>query len=270
MEPAAQVALTVEPKTTRTTRDRLGPKVAGVDSVEVKMTVADAQIDRALKKFDLTEDNDEEHRIYFFDTPELDLLEGGIIARARRIKRKPNTTVKFRPVNPFTVPRRWARLKGFKLEADASEKGVDRSASLTLRVKRGLIGQVIAGELGIGSLFNDDHADFLSELGGEAFRKATGRKTIEFDRLTVFGPIKAQRWRVEKLASPWPVIAPWAVTAELWQRMDRKRLMEFSMKCEAPYAAFAIAGFGALLDEVGVERNIAEKSKTRWALYKPA
>src|SRR5262249_39405818 len=146
-------------------------------------------------------------------------------------------------------------LAGFKLEADASEKGIDRSASLTLPVERGLIKRAVAGESAIGLLFAKKHSKFLNDIG---------RKTIDFDRLTTFGPITAQRWESVHLPCPWPV------TAELWQRTDKSRLMELSMRCPASHGAFAIAGFGALLHEVGVERNKDEKSKTRWALYKPS
>jgi hypothetical protein len=46
--------------------------------------------------------------------------------------------------------------------------------------------------------------------------------------------------------------------------------MELSIRCPASHAAFATFGFRGLLDDIGVQRNTAEKSKTRWALYKPA
>ena len=60
-------------------------QVTGADTIEVKMTVANAQIRDALRKFDLRVDEEEKRYVYFFDTPERDLLEAEIIARARRI-----------------------------------------------------------------------------------------------------------------------------------------------------------------------------------------
>ena len=49
--------------------------------------------------------DDNERFIYFFDTPELELFESGIIARARRIVGSDHdSTIKFRPVVPDSVP----------------------------------------------------------------------------------------------------------------------------------------------------------------------
>ena len=42
------------------TRGRIARKVAGVDAIEIKATVADGQIDKALNRYHLTVDNDEE------------------------------------------------------------------------------------------------------------------------------------------------------------------------------------------------------------------
>jgi hypothetical protein len=73
-------------------------------------------------------------------------------------------------------------------------------------------------------------------------------------------PLKAQRWRFEDPACPWPL------TAELWQREDGQQLMEVSIKAPIVQAAAAIGGFMAYLAEVGAERDDSEQTKTRWAL----
>jgi hypothetical protein len=124
MEPVAQL---IEPNISKSTSATPGSLSSQVtDTIEVKMTVANAQIGDALRKFDLRVDEEEKRYVYFFDTPERDLLEAGIIARARRIVGdQHNSTVKFRPVEPGAVSRRWRKFEGFKIEADASEKGVD-------------------------------------------------------------------------------------------------------------------------------------------------
>ena len=101
MEPVAQL---IEPNISKSTSATPGPlssQVTGADTIEVKMTVANAQIRDALRKFDLRVDEEEKRYVYFFDTPERDLLEAGIIAWARRIVGdRHNSTVKFRPVDP--------------------------------------------------------------------------------------------------------------------------------------------------------------------------
>lgn len=234
------------------TKNQVGNQVAGVDAIEIKATIPDHQIDAALHGYGLTVDNDEERYIYFFDTPALDLFNAGIITRARRIVGDDHdSTMKFRPVVPAEVSAKWAELEGFKLEADASEKEMVKSASLTIPVPKGLIKRVVAGEKAIGALFSEEQERLLEELGGQR---------IDFDTLTTLGPLQAHRWKFEDPACPWPI------TAELWKREDGARLMELSIKSPVAQAAVAIAGFMAFLAEVGAEQDLEQQTKTRWAL----
>ena len=238
------------------TRDQVARQVVGVEAIEVKATISETQIDGALLRFNMTVDNDEERYIYFFDTPQLDLLNAGIITRARRVVGDHHdSTVKFRPVVPSEIPEDWSKFKGFKLEADASEKGVVRSASLTMPVEKGLIKRVAAGSKPIKSLFSKQQ---------EAFLKAIGGHTVDFMTLTVFGPLQAHRWEILDPACPWPI------TVELWRRSDGARLMETSIKAPVAQAAVAIGGFMAFLAEIGAEQDVEQQTKTRWALVKPA
>lgn len=234
------------------TRNQVARQVAGVDAIEVKATILDKQIDGALKRFNMTVKNDEERYIYFFDTPNHDLIGAGIVTRARRVVGHiHDSTVKFRPVNPEKVPKEWAKFKGFKLEADASEKAVVRSASLTMPVEKGLIKSVAAGKKHIKLLFSKEQEVFLAAIGGQS---------IDFGALKVFGPLEAHRWDIKDAACPWPI------TVELWRRADGARLMEASIKAPVAQAAVAIAGFMGLLAELGAERDIEQQTKTRWAL----
>ena len=136
------------------TQDKITKMVFGAEAIEIKATIPDNQIENALIRFNLTLDNDEERYIYFFDTPTLDLLKAGIIARARRVVGGDHdSTVKFRPVEPEDVSDKWRKANGFKIEADASEKGVVKSASFTMPVAKGLIKGVVEGEKSIEKLF---------------------------------------------------------------------------------------------------------------------
>lgn len=234
------------------TRGQVARKLAGVDAIEIKVTIPDAQVDAALKRYKLTVDNDEERYIYFFDTPNLDLCKAGMFARARRIVGEPDdSTVKFRPVEPNEVPTSWRKVAGFKLEADASETAVVKSASLTMPVEKGLINQVVAGEKNIAKLFTQEQEDFLASIG---------KQHIDYSSLIVLGPLQAHRWKFEDPA------CPWGMTAELWKREDGARLMEVSIKTPVIQAAVAIAGFMAFLAEVGAEQDLKQQTKTRWAL----
>ena len=241
------------PRRGTATRDQVARKLAGVDAIEIKVTIPDAQIDAALNRYNLTIDNDEERYIYFFDTPDLDLYQAGMIARARRIVGdQHDSTVKFRPVVPSEVPTGWRKFEGFKLEADASETGMTKSASLTMPLEKGLIKQVIAGNKTIARLFTREQEDFLATIG---------KQHIDYDTLSILGPLQAHRWKFEDPA------CPWRMTAELWKRQDGERLMELSIKTPVIQAAVAIAGFMAFLAEVGAEQDLKQQTKTRWALH---
>jgi len=66
------------------TRGKVAKAIAGAEAIEIKATIPGRQIGQALVRFGLTTRNDEERYIYFFDTPGLDLLGAGIVARARK------------------------------------------------------------------------------------------------------------------------------------------------------------------------------------------
>ena len=117
-------------------------QTAGADRIEIKATVPQRQIAGALKRYKLTRSNDEQRLVYFFDTPDQALLEAGIIVRARRvIGDRHDSTIKFRPVDTDKLPQDWRKYSGFKIEVDASEKGLVKSASFSMPVRKGLIKQ---------------------------------------------------------------------------------------------------------------------------------
>ncbi len=234
------------------TRDRVAKAIAGADDIEIKATVPHHQIKQALKRFGLTASNDEERYIYFFDTPKLDLLKAGIITRARRVVGQAHdSTVKFRPVNPTDVGKKWRRYRDFKIEADASESSMVKSASFSMPVAKGHIKRVAGGKKPIAAIFTPDQEKFLESIAGHK---------IKFETLVVLGPLMAQRW---KFVDPG---CPWAITAELWTRGDREQMMELSIKAPSVQAAAAVGGFMAFLAEVGAERDKSQQTKTRWAL----
>ena len=234
------------------TRGQYARLLAGAEAIEIKATVPQQQVRGALKRYNLTERNDDERYIYFFDTPQLDLLKAGIVARARRIVGdEHDSTIKFRPVDPAKIGKKWRKYKDFKIEADASEKGVVKSASFSMPVAKGLIKKVVAGDKGIAALFTEEQEAFLKEMSA---------KIPDLSKLAVLGPLRAQRWDFEDPACPWPI------TAELWRRGDGATLMEVSVKAPAVQGAAVMAGFLAFLAEVGAERDNDQQAKTHWAV----
>jgi hypothetical protein len=233
------------------TRGQVAKAMSGADSVEIKATVPDRQVEPALQLYGLKLDENERY-IYFFDTPALGLFEQGIIARARRIVGfNHDSTIKFRPIDPESVPGMWRKFSGFKIEADASEKGIVKSASLTMPVAKGLIKRVAAGKEPIASLYNEQQLLFLLSMAN---------KKIDYTHVVVMGPVRAWRWKYNDPGLPWPL------TGELWRREDGTQLFEVSIKVPVIQAAAASAGFMAFLAEVGAERDHGQQAKTRWVL----
>ena len=106
-----------------------------------------------------------------------------------------------------------------------------KSASFSMPVDKGVIKRVAEGSKPIEAVFTAEQEEFLMTVA---------RRKIDFGTLAVLGPLKAQRWRFEDPACPWPM------TAELWQREDGQQLMEVSIKAPIVQAAAAIGGFMAL------------------------
>jgi hypothetical protein len=225
--------------------------MSGADGVEIKATIPQNQIEAALHLYGLERDENERY-IYFFDTPDLALFEQGVIARARRIVGfEHDSTIKFRPVDPDSVPALWRKYSGFKIEADAGANGVVKSASLTIPVAKGLIKRVVAGKDPISSLFKEEQLLFLLSMAN---------KKIDYAKVVVMGPIRTWRWKYNDPGLPWPL------TAELWERDLGDQLFEVSIKAPVIQAAAATAGFMAFMAEVGAQRDGGQQAKTRWAL----
>ena len=162
-----------------------------------------------------------------------------------------DSTIKFRPIDPAAIPVLWRKYRGFKIEADTSEKGVVKSASLTMPVPKGLIKRVAAGKNPISDLFTEEQQLFLFSLAS---------KKLDYSKVVVLGPVQAWRWKYKDPGLPWPICG------ELWQRDDGERLFEVSIKVPVAQAAAAKAGFMAFLAEVGAERDDGQQAKTRWIL----
>ena len=138
------------------TRGQVWRSMAGTEGVEIKATIHQTQIEAVLSSYGLSKDDNERY-IYFYDTPDLEFFENGIVARARRIiGGQHDSTIKFRPVDPDAVPSLWRKYSGFKIEADWSKKGIVKSASLTMPVAKGLIKRVAAGKNPISDLFAEE------------------------------------------------------------------------------------------------------------------
>ena len=142
MAPAAK-ARPAQRKTTRKLADlsddepgELLGLLKGADSVELKLTVPDADHRSAIAELKLDPLDAQIRQVFFFDTPDLALNKAGIVARARRVQGKVHdSVVKLRPSAPRRCRRACARTTGVNVEVDAMPGGWVCSASLKRELK---------------------------------------------------------------------------------------------------------------------------------------
>ena len=228
------------------------PIFAGLDTVEIKVTIRPDQELRAERSMEVNEDTADVRLIYFYDTPGLDLLEAGVALRARLVKGgADDSTVKFRPAEAATISKDWQRLKGFKLEADCVGDRVVCSASLTGQQQRDEIAEVAKGKRAIKKLFSKDQEAFLTEFY---------KRPLDFAELRVMGPIRVLRWKLKQQHFAHEL------TVEEWRLPNGEELVEVSIKVAPEEAPRARKAFDDHLRKLGLDPKGAQETKTRTAL----
>jgi hypothetical protein len=223
-----------------------------VGAVEVKITARAKDediVNAALEDRGLEPDR---RKIYFFDTPELELFEAGVVLRARLNKNDTDdSTVKLRPVVPAELSDDWKSSEGFEIEIDAVGENMVCSAKLTVDQDGGEIGEVAEGKRSISKLFSRDQERLIEQYGP---------KGIDVDSLTVLGPVDVSRWKVE------PEGLDWEVTIERWVLPDRSDLVELSVKADPNEAGDAATAFLEFLQTRGLDIAGDQQTKTKAAL----
>ena len=223
----------------------------GSDSVELKMTVAEAGQRSAVAALGLDPLGAQVRMVYFFDTPDLDLEREGVVVRARRVQGKgDDAVVKLRPVVPDTLPDRLRQSPGFVVEVDAMPGGYVCSGTLK-SFPRMSVREAAAGEKPVRKLFTKEQRAFYAEHAPDG---------LALDDLAVLGPIF-----VLKLKGT-PVAYGRKMVVELWLYPDGARILELSTKA-APSEAFQVAAeTRAYLAECEIEQATGQQTKTRKAL----
>lgn len=228
------------------------PVFAGLDAVEIKVTIRPDQELRAVRAMEVNEDTADVRLIYFYDTMDLALFNAGVALRARLVKGDPDdSTVKIRSNDIASKVPHWQQLEGFKLEADWVGDRVVYSASLTEEQRRDEIEEVAKGERAIHKLFSREQERFLDEFHG---------KPMNFGELQVMGPIRVLRWRLEHKNFPHEL------TVEEWRLPNGDDLVEVSIKVPPAKAPQARLAFEKHLGKFGLDPQGAQETKTRTAL----
>jgi hypothetical protein len=222
------------------------------DSVELKVTVPDADHRSAVSALGMDPLDAQIRQVFFLDTPDLALYEHGLVVRARRTQQKgDDSVVKMRPMVPDQLSADLRQSEGFGVEVDAMPGGYVCSGSMKRTLKTGRVKQAIAGRRPLHELYSKEQRALFAEHGPE---------TVELDQLSVLGPIFVLKLKFS------PEGYKRKLVAELWWYPDYSRVLELSTKC-APSEAFQVAAeTRAYLSGRGIDLFGEQQTKTRKAL----
>jgi hypothetical protein len=226
--------------------------VKGADTVELKLTVPEADQRATVQGLALDPLEAQIRQVFFFDTPDLQLNKAGVVARARRVQgRAADSVVKLRPVVPETLPEDARRSGSLGVEVDAMPGGWVCSASMKGRTDNEEVKLAVAGKRAVRKLFSKEQ---------RAFYAAHAPAGLDFDDLSVMGPIFVLKLNYR------PVGYDRKLVAEVWLYPDGARILELSTKC-APSEMFDVAMKSrAFLAKQGVNISGEQQTKTKTAL----
>jgi len=228
-----------------------GKADGGHPQTELKVTIDAAQIARARSRLSLLNANSQTRRIWFFDTPALDLYEAGVIVRAREIDGEDDdSTIKLRPFTETQLARAFRTLDELKCETDRDITKATPACSLGADQDEGEIVAVDAGERAIDQLYSSEQEDLLATYGPD----------VALDGLVALGPIPARVWTVRSHD------LPAKLTAELWYMPDGTQSLELSMRVDTADADDGQDDLLGFVDDRGLDLSADQESKTRRAL----
>jgi hypothetical protein len=236
------------------TDEQLGESLSlikGADTVELKLTVPDADQRSTIAALGMDPLNARMRQVFFFDTPDLTLNAHGVVPRARRIQGKgDHSVVKLRPVVPDDLPARLRRSPNFGVEVDAMPGGFVCSASMKGVPQADVRKTTLAGGP-IRRLFSKEQRSFFEEHAPDG---------IALDDLSILGPINVFKLRFK------PKGYPGRLVAELWMYPDNSRILELSTKCLPRDALQVAAETRLFLSKRGVDLSGHQQTKTKTAL----
>jgi hypothetical protein len=223
----------------------------GADSVELKLTVQDANQRSAVRALEMDPLEAELRQVFFLDTPDLTLNQHGVIVRARRTTRGDDSVVKLRPVVPSEISADLRSLKGFGVEVDAMPGGFVCSGRMQAKMRPGKVKEAVAGERSFKSLFDKRQRAFFADCAPPG---------ISIDELTLLGPILVLKLKFS------PSGYDGRLVAELWLYPDGSRILELSTKAATADAFEVAARTRQFLEQRGIDLTGEQQTKTKTAL----
>jgi hypothetical protein len=234
---------------------------AGVDGVEIKVTLDADQIEDGLAAFDLDRGLASRRQIWFcehvapLEPVALALSARGLILRLRSTDGKADSTLKLRGPGGGLDPESWRRRtrsagKKAKIEGDWAGSRRLVSASLDGAPDNQRLVDVLGSHGEVSELFSGEQVELLREW------------LVPLEGLDVLGPIEALKWdRADRGLDD-------KIAAEIWRVDDGLSFLELSIRVEAAPAA-AKQAFEALVRTRGFEIRVQD-TKTKIVLERLA
>ncbi|MET0189874.1 MAG: hypothetical protein ABW212_12805 [Pseudonocardia sediminis] len=223
-------------------------RASTVRHVELKFLVPESSHDAVLKAPELSRRDVRTRQVWFFDTPDLELRDSGLILRARRNKRgDDDAVVKLRRESPISLPGRIRRSPNLRVELDALPGMSWWSAALGRSLAPAAIRAALRGRRPLSSLFSAEQ---------RAFARGHSERRLDLDGLSRLGPIEVVRRRTA------PRNGGPGLVVEDWTYPDGARLVEVSARCRVDRVAATAAAAGRFLTEQGVDPDAGQRTKT--------
>lgn len=191
-----------------------------------------------------------QRKVYFYDTPGLDLDDKKHVLRARVTGGKEDTTVKLRPVPLPVLPPPWSDDDDVEIELDIVGTRHTPSAKLDDKRDPGEIEQVEQTRK-VSKLFSKAQEALIAPALPDG---------TPLDDLAVFGPIDALKWELP------PNGFPYELAVEEWTIEGGLHFIELSFKVAPGETEKAQPAFHALLDGRRIGRRHRQEPKTRMVL----
>lgn len=225
----------------------------GADSVELKLSVPDADRRSAVAALDMDPLDAQIRQVAFLDTPDLLLNRHGVVVRVRRVQRKQgDSVIKLRPLDPADVPASVRTSPAFGIEVDAMPGGFVCSGAMKAALDDAAVKEAIrGGGRPLRKLFTKEQRALFAAHAPEG---------VALDDLSVLGPINVLKLKfaAEDFSR--------RLVAELWSYPDGTRILELSTKC-LPTEAFEVAAeMRVFLAQHGIDLLAEQQTKTKTAL----
>jgi hypothetical protein len=226
--------------------------IRGAHSVELKLSVPDSDRRSAVAALEMDPLDVQIRQVVFFDTPDLEVSEHGLVVRVRRVQFKPaDSVVKLRPIDPVHLPAGLRKSRGFGVEVDAMPGGFVCAAAMKAQLDSAKVKETLAGRWPLWKLFTREQ---------RALFDAHAPEGITLESLEQLGPIKVVRLKFT------PREFGRRLVADLWNYPDGSRILELATKCP-PAEAFQVAAeTKAFLAGRGIDLTAAQHTKTKTAM----